>query len=77
MVTISGNGTYNPSSILDEVLGISLHTNAVGMNPFFCLPAMCIYLPIPPHGKDVTHSQFLNGVKQVWIQNFPSPRLVV
>ena len=31
--------------------------------------------PTPPLGKDMTQGQFLSGVKQVWIQSFPS-RLV-
>ena len=36
------------------------------------------YLPTPPLGQDMTQGQFffLSGVKQVWIQSFPSPRLV-
>ena len=34
------------------------------------------YLPIPPLGRDMTQGQFLSGVEQVWIQSFPSPRLV-
>ena len=34
------------------------------------------YLPTPPLGQDMTQGQFLSGVEQVWIQNFPSPRLV-
>ena len=36
----------------------------------------CIYLPTPPHRQDVIQGQFLSGVQQVWIQNFPFPRLV-
>ena len=35
---------------------------------------VCIY-PTPPHKQDVMQSQFLSGVYQVWIHNFPS-RLV-
>ena len=31
---------------------------------------------IPPHRKDMTHGKFLSRVYQVWIQNFPSPRLI-
>ena len=34
-----------------------------------------IYQP-PPLGQDMTQGQFLSGVSQVWIQSFPSPRLV-
>ena len=34
------------------------------------------YLPTPPLGQDMTEGQFLSGVSQVWIQSFPSPRLV-
>ena len=34
------------------------------------------YLPTPPLGQDMTQSQFLSGVLQVWIQNILSPRLV-
>ena len=34
------------------------------------------YLPTPPLGQDMTQGQFLSGVEQVWIQSFPSPRLV-
>ena len=34
------------------------------------------YLPTPPHGQDMTQGQFLSRVWQVWIQSFPSPRLV-
>ena len=34
------------------------------------------YLPTPPLGQDMTQGQFLSGVWQVWIQSFPSPRLV-
>ena len=34
------------------------------------------YLPTPPLGQDMTQGQFLSGVQQVWIQSFPSPRLV-
>ena len=30
----------------------------------------------PPLGQDMTQGQFFNGVKQVWIQRFPSPWLV-
>ena len=33
------------------------------------------YLPTPL-GQDMTQGQFLSGVWQVWIQSFPSPRLV-
>ena len=29
-----------------------------------------------PHEQDVTQGQFLSGVWYVWIQSFPSPRLV-
>ena len=36
----------------------------------------CPYLPTPPFGQDMTQGQFLSGVYQVWIQRFPSPRLV-
>ena len=32
--------------------------------------------PNPPLGQDMTQGQFLSGVYQVWIQSFPSPRLV-
>ena len=32
--------------------------------------------PTPPLGQDMTQGQFLSGVWQVWIQGFPSPRLV-
>ena len=32
--------------------------------------------PTPPLGQDMTQGQFLSGVWQVWIQSFPSPRLV-
>ena len=32
--------------------------------------------PTPPLGQDMTQGQFLSGVSQVWIQSFPSPRLV-
>ena len=32
--------------------------------------------PTPPLGKDMTQGQFLSGVSQVWIQSFPSLRLV-
>ena len=35
----------------------------------------CIY-PNPLHEKDVTRSQILSWVKQVWIQDFLSSRLV-
>ena len=38
---------------------------------------VCVCLPNPPHGQDVTLGQFLNGVQQVWIQGFPSPRLLI
>ena len=34
------------------------------------------YLPTPPLGQDMTKVNFLSGVQQVWIQSFPSPRLV-
>ena len=34
------------------------------------------YLPNSPLGQDMTQGQFLSGVQQVWIQSFPSPRLV-
>ena len=34
------------------------------------------YLPTPPPEQDMTQSQFLSGVQQVWIQSFPSPRPV-
>ena len=39
----------------------------------------CNYYPIyptPPLGQDMTQGQFLSGVLQVWIHNFPSPRIV-
>ena len=32
--------------------------------------------PTPLLGQDMTQGQFLSGVYQVWIQSFPSPRLV-
>ena len=32
--------------------------------------------PTPPLGQDMIQGQFLSGVYQVWIQSFPSPRLV-
>ena len=35
-----------------------------------------IYLPTPLLRQDMTQGQFLSGVKQVWIQSFPLPRLV-
>ena len=34
------------------------------------------YLPTTPLGQDMTQGQFFSGVQQVWIQSFPSPRLV-
>ena len=34
------------------------------------------YLPTPPLEQDMTQDQFFSGVQQVWIQSFPSPRLV-
>ena len=39
---------------------------------------MCKYLFIQSlcHVQDMTKSQFLNRVEQIWIQRFPSPRLV-
>ena len=38
-------------------------------------PDKCIY-PTLPHEKDVIQGEFLSGVLQIWIQCFPSPRLV-
>ena len=35
------------------------------------------FCPTPPHKQNVTWDQFLNWVKQVWIQSFPPSRLVV
>ena len=32
--------------------------------------------PNPPLGQDMTQGQFLSEVQQVWIQSFPSSRLV-
>ena len=32
--------------------------------------------PTPPLKQDMTQGQFLSGDQQVWIQSFPSPRLV-
>ena len=32
--------------------------------------------PTPPLGQDMTQGQFLSGVQPVWIQSFPSSRLV-
>ena len=32
--------------------------------------------PTPPLGQDMTQGHFLSGVYQVWIQSFPSPRLI-
>ena len=29
------------------------------------------------HGQDTIQGQFLSGVQLVWIQCFPSPRLVI
>ena len=46
------------------------------------IPSMAIiesfnpYLPTPPLGQDMTQGQFLSSDEQVWIQRFPSPRLV-
>ena len=34
------------------------------------------HLPTPPLGQHMTHGQFFRWVYQVWIQSFPSPRLV-
>ena len=34
------------------------------------------YLPNPSTRQDMTQDQILSGVLQVWIQSFPSPRLV-
>ncbi len=34
------------------------------------------YLLTPPLRQEMTQGQFLSGVQQVWIQSFPSPRLV-
>ena len=41
-----------------------------------CSATMNLYLPTPPLGQNMTQGQFLTGVYQVWIQTFPSPRLV-
>ena len=38
---------------------------------------MCIFTQFLHHRQSVTQCQFLNGVQVVWIQNFPSPKLVV
>ena len=43
---------------------------------FFFQISLWYYLPTPPLGQDMTQGQFLSGVYQVWIQSFPSPRLV-
>ena len=34
------------------------------------------YLLTPPLGQDITQGQFLSEVLQIWVQSFPSPRLV-
>ena len=41
-----------------------------------CMYIYISYLPTPPLGQDMTQGQFLSEVLQVWIQSFPSPRLV-
>ena len=37
---------------------------------------MYVFIHLHPHGKDVAQGQFVRGVQLVWIQSFPSPRLV-
>ena len=48
----------------------------VDSSKFTMLFLYIYYLPTPPLGQDMTQGQFLSGVQQVWIQSFPSPRLV-
>ena len=39
--------------------------------------SISIYILTPPREEDMAQGQILRGVLQVWIQSFPSPRLVV
>ena len=64
-VTNQERGKSNHSLIK----GFSFHT-------FFSEKPIYLYLPTPPFGQDMTQGQFLSGVWQVWIQSFPSSRLV-
>ena len=56
---------FNQICITEEMLSKYTHTY------------IYIYThPTPPHQQDMTEGQFLSGVKWVWNQSFPSPRLI-
>ena len=72
------NNEWNIPFLLSSLLGIQFKYSS---EFFICWTTwnfsfdIHIY-PTPPLGQDMTQGQFLSGVKQVWIQSFPSPRLV-
>ena len=69
--TFFGWGDPLMSSLILENLVTSLFGTQIINNPW-----ACSHLPTPPLEQDMTQGQFLSGVLQVWIQSFPSPRLV-
>ena len=76
--------------ISDILLWTPSHGRAkAGQSARTCIQQLCVdivcnlednrersYLPTPPLGQDMTQGQFLSEVWQVWIQSFPSPRVV-
>ena len=76
---LSRHTSISPVRRYTDLVGRVLALVAVGRSRLTKIPGSrhpCPYLPTPPLGQDITQGQFLSGVQQVWIQSFPSPRLV-
>ena len=69
-----------PLKLVDKFtyLGSCVSSNETDINTWLAWTAIerLSFLPTPQLGQDMTQGQFLSGVYQVWIQSFPSPRLV-
>ena len=60
---------------LEEVIYIYIYIYITSLRRYIYI-YIYIYISTPWHKQDVTQGQYLSGIKQVWIQSFPSLRQI-
>ena len=73
-MTTSGSWTDNVQHLFTCLIYLILTIKQVSSS--YSLAAVCIYLTPPPRSRYDTRGRFLIKVQLVWIQSFPSLRLV-
>ena len=70
------SGTTESTRLQSLSLSLCLSVSLFLSLSLSCSLSLYIYISYLPTEQDMTRGQFLSGVWQVWIQSFPSPRLV-